>query len=207
MLSGHTYRRRQQMSWKGCGRYSCCASGGITTLFITKKNLRQRPSPRRRAMNYLKSIMQSGSSYCLCGTHKTVPSGTPLIWPSCVCQSDGIARQPIGHYGCGLLGRVSHATGRVDCFEQTGPKHDVHWTVVLRSTLIYTVGYFEPEELFKMSNYFNTGLSMSMTHGRSGKSTFGAPPTPEDVIARYVDELMAAKKKEEEEKAAESSLS
>jgi uncharacterized protein YbjT (DUF2867 family) len=64
----------------------------------------------------------------------------------------------------------------------------------LRTTVIYTVGNWKPfvGEMCKMFNYFDTGSYVNSTELQ--QKFFGGPPTPEEVIGRYVDSLMTEKK-------------
>ena len=62
-----------------------------------------------------------------------------------------------------------------------------------RTTMIYTLGWFSPfwSELFKMFNYFGAGSYVNTTDLQ--KTYFGEPPTPKEVIGRFVDKIVAEK--------------
>jgi uncharacterized protein YbjT (DUF2867 family) len=64
----------------------------------------------------------------------------------------------------------------------------------LRTAMIYTVGWFSPfwAEVFNMTHYMDSGAYVN-TDLEKQRKYFGEPPTPEDVIGRYVDKVMADK--------------
>lgn len=63
-----------------------------------------------------------------------------------------------------------------------------------RTSIIYTVGWFSPFwcEMFRMMNFFGTGAYVN-SDIETQRKYFGEPPSPEEVIGRYVDKLMANK--------------
>jgi len=70
----------------------------------------------------------------------------------------------------------------------------------VRIGAIYTVGWFSPfaTEMLRMFNYFDTGLYVNDPEQQ--KKYFGVePPTPEDVIGRYVDKVLKEKEAQEAE--------
>lgn len=62
---------------------------------------------------------------------------------------------------------------------------------LLRVTLLYTVGWFSPfvSEVIHMFNYFDTGEYI-INDTSMQEQYFGKPPTPEEVVHRYVDKLL-----------------
>ena len=72
----------------------------------------------------------------------------------------------------------------------------------LRVGVIYTVGVFKPfvAEMVRMFNYFDKGGYVNDLELQ--RKYFGDPPTPEEVIGRYVDKLMKEKEVHEAETAA-----
>ena len=63
----------------------------------------------------------------------------------------------------------------------------------LRYFFIYTYGYFDAfvRELLHMFNFFDTGVYLNDPTVQN--EVFGPAPTPEEVIGRYVDGILAAK--------------
>jgi uncharacterized protein YbjT (DUF2867 family) len=63
----------------------------------------------------------------------------------------------------------------------------------LRMSVMHTVGYFNPlvKEMVMMLNYFGEGLYVNDCELQ--EKYFGKPPTPDEVIGRYVETLLAEK--------------
>jgi len=63
----------------------------------------------------------------------------------------------------------------------------------LRSSFAWLFSYFSPltAELLHMFNFFDEGIYVNDTALQT--KYFGAPPTPEEVIGKYVDTLMKEK--------------
>ena len=64
---------------------------------------------------------------------------------------------------------------------------------LLRTSAIYTVGCYSNfwKEMFLMFNYFGFGKYVNNTDLQ--RKYFGEPPSPEEVIGRYVDGLLDSK--------------
>lgn len=68
----------------------------------------------------------------------------------------------------------------------------------LRKFIIYTYGWFDvtTKDMLLMFNYFDEGTYINDTTLQN--KYFGPPPTPEEVIGRYVDTVLAAKAEAQE---------
>lgn len=160
-----------------------------------------------QAQDYLGDGIKRGDSFAVSVWNKTIPIG--MIYTPDLAQAFADAIDlPKEANGCSIdLGWsrpiameevVSIASAKLDkqmsCY--TFPKF-------LRSSFIYTIGYLMPMtgELFRMFNYFDTGVYVNNTDLQ--EKFFGKPPTPEDAIHRYVDKLLAEKEEKEQGEASQ----
>jgi uncharacterized protein YbjT (DUF2867 family) len=147
-----------------------------------------------QSTDYLGDGIKRGDSFAICPWNKTVPVG--MIHTADLAQffADAIELPPEADRTAIDVGWsrpipyqevVSIAAAKL---ERKMSCYGLPWFV--RVSLLYTIGVFRPleREMLKMFDFFDTGEYVNDT--TSQEKHFGKPPTPEEVIGRYVDKLV-----------------
>lgn len=148
--------------------------------------------------DYLGDAIVGGKSFAICMWDKTVPVGmvyTPdlaKLFADAIDLPDDANGKSIE---VGWSRPISYEEVVSICSTKVDRKLSCYGLPkIVRYAMMYTIGWFSPfmNEMIKMFNYFDTGLYVN-TDTETQSKYFGAPPTPEDVIGRYVDKLMETK--------------
>ncbi len=150
-----------------------------------------------QADDYLGNAIVSGSSFAVSMWDKTVPIGFVYTPDLAKLFADAIDL-PEDANGQFIEVGWSRPVSYQEVVSICSAKLDRTLTCYglprfVRYAVMYTVGWFSPfwNEVMNMFNYFDTGLYVN-TDIETQRKYFGEPPTPEDVIGRYIDKLMAA---------------
>jgi uncharacterized protein YbjT (DUF2867 family) len=156
-----------------------------------------------QADDYLGDGIKRGSSFALYAWDKTVPIG--MIYTPDLAQyfADCIDLPEDANGKCLEVGWtrpismeevVSICATKLD---RSISCYALPWFI--RMTTIYTVGLVSPfwSEMMKMFNYLSNGDYVNTTEDQ--KKYFGEPPTPEEAITVFIEQLKAEKEEAEKE--------
>lgn len=148
-----------------------------------------------QSTDYLGDAIKAGNTWALCPWDQTVPIGmiyTPDLARFFALAIDLPAEADNQSIDVGWSHPVSYIQVVDIVSEKLGRKmkaYAVPW--FLRMVLIYTYGWFDSHtcELLHMFNYF--GTKQYVNNVAVQEKFFGSAPSPEEVIGRYVDSVMA----------------
>lgn len=150
-----------------------------------------------QADDYLGDAIKSGSSFCVSMWNKNVPIGMILtqdlanLFCECIDLPKGADKSSID---VGLSRPIAMVEVASICSEKLSrtircfavPK-------LLRYSVIYTIGWYSQfwADMMIMFNYFDSGTYVNSVEAQT--KWFGVPPTPEAVLNKWIDKLLAEK--------------